>query len=495
MIGRKARIPQPKVLVTAPRGATLIEALLAFAVTAAGLLALVRAHLQFDYAADVARQRGEAVRLAESDLEALRSFDLVGSPGSATDYGTITSTVFGDIDIAHANATYRLQRQVTPAADGRHRVVSVQVDWSDRQSQTQRVTLRDLIARAAPALSGALALQAPPGTYAAVGGRHRSIPQRAADLGDGRSVFKPVESGTIAWVFDNPSGEITSSCTVPADRPSDRLATADLAGACTSVRGQLLAGTVRFNLRGATHRLADGRWVLKPVHPGGVAWVLTDGPPARIISLCSVPSGTPTGALSAADLSGCSRLDHLVAPFDAAGAAPALTAADSQAPRWPALALQVRLALDSIGHPAPATCLADNPSSARTGAGTWQVDYACLIPVNADGRWSGRTTIEPQPFADAGVASWPIATGTDAYRVCRYAPSDATDLPDDAHPADYGRHAGTCVDGRAGCPGVAGNLSHQNFLVIAGTHACPTDHAPDPTIGDFVNTNTVAHQP
>jgi Tfp pilus assembly protein PilV len=495
MTGYRLRELNPKVSAPTPRGATLIEALLAFAVTAAGLLALVRAHLQFDYAADVARQRGEAVRLAESDLEALRSFDLVGSPGSATDFDTITSTVTGDVEIAHANTSFRLQRQVIPAADGRHRVVSLQVEWSDRQNQAQRVTLRDLITRAAPALSGALALQAPPGTYAAVGGRHKSIPQRAADLGDGRSVFKPVESGTIAWVFDNQSGEITSSCTVPADRPSGRLAAADLAGTCTSVRGQLLAGTVRFNLRGATHRLADGRWVLKPVHPGGLAWILDDGPPARIISLCSVPPGTPAGALSAADLSACTRLDHPVAPFDAAGAAPPLTATDSEAPRWPALALHVRLDLDSSGHPAPATCLADSPASARAGAGAWQVDYACLIPVNADGRWSGRTTIEPLPYADAGIASWPIAAGADAYRVCRYAPSDATDLPDDAHPADYGRHAGTCSDGRAGCSGVTGNLSHQNFLVIAGTQACPTDHAADPAVGDFVNSNTVAHQP
>lgn len=477
------------------RGATLLEALIGFAVAAAGLLALVRSQVHFDYAADVARQRGIAVRLAEADQETLRSFDQVGDAGVATDFDALGAALVDGIAVPDANTLYRLQRQVTPATDGRHRVVAIQVDWPDRQGHTQRIVLRDLIARAAPALSAALAIQAPPGMRAPLAGRHTTIPVRARDLGDGRSVFKPVEAGAVAWVFDNASGEITSTCTVPVDRPAARLSAADLAGACTTVRGQLLTGTVQFNLRGATHRLADGRWLVKPVHPGSAVWLLSGGPPARISGVCSVPPDVPADALTVPHLSSCSSVDQAVHPFDPAHPHDPPTTADAEAPRWPALALQVRLTLLSTGHPDAPTCLADAPSTARAAALVWQVEYACLIPMNGEGRWQGRSTIVAQPYADAGPASWTIAATAGAFRVCRYAPSDAADLMDAEHPPEYGRRRGACPDGRSDCTGVSGNLGHQNFLVLEGTQACPADGPPDPSAGDFVNSHTAAHQP
>ena len=76
------------------------------------------------------------------------------------------------------------------------------------------------------------------------------------------------------------------------------------------------------------------------------------------------------------------------------------------------------------------------------------------------------------------------------YRICRYTPAanDAQVIPNQWHPKNYSN-----VD--ASQP-----LSNQNFLVIRagdGTvpFICPTDVPANPDAGDFVNSNTLTHQP
>ena len=82
------------------------------------------------------------------------------------------------------------------------------------------------------------------------------------------------------------------------------------------------------------------------------------------------------------------------------------------------------------------------------------------------------------------------------YRVCRYTPAanDAQVIPNQLHPRTYNK------------VGADEALTHQNFLVIrAGNDdgvttspqafICPKDVAADPTTGDFVNSNTLLHQP
>jgi hypothetical protein len=81
------------------------------------------------------------------------------------------------------------------------------------------------------------------------------------------------------------------------------------------------------------------------------------------------------------------------------------------------------------------------------------------------------------------------ATAT-RYRICRYTPatSDAQVIPNQWHPRNY-----TNVT-------MLEQLTNQNFLVIrAGNGStaftCPTDVPADPAAGDFVNSNTLPHQP
>jgi len=65
--------------------------------------------------------------------------------------------------------------------------------------------------------------------------------------------------------------------------------------------------------------------------------------------------------------------------------------------------------------------------------------YHCVVAPAAGG-WSGRSSIEPQ--------GWIIGTGRDAYQVCRLA-------------ADLYEH-------------VNRNLMQQNFLIVRGDQACPS---------------------
>lgn len=77
------------------------------------------------------------------------------------------------------------------------------------------------------------------------------------------------------------------------------------------------------------------------------------------------------------------------------------------------------------------------------------------------------------------------------YRVCRYTPaaSDAQVIPNHLHPRTYVN------------VGASETLTNQNFLVIrAGddvttSFQCPIDAPADPASSDFVNSNTLLHQP
>ena len=68
---------------TAQRGFTLLEALIALVLVAFGLLVLAGVNLKLARSEDVAKQRGEAARLAQEKIEQLRSFTRISSqPGT-----------------------------------------------------------------------------------------------------------------------------------------------------------------------------------------------------------------------------------------------------------------------------------------------------------------------------------------------------------------------------------------------------------------------------
>ena len=89
------------------------------------------------------------------------------------------------------------------------------VQWDDRAGTAREVAFATFIARNDPVFAGALALGGGAAARAVRGRSDRapSIPLEAKNLGDGRSVWKPVAGGNVALIVDNGSGDIVSHCT------------------------------------------------------------------------------------------------------------------------------------------------------------------------------------------------------------------------------------------------------------------------------------------
>jgi Tfp pilus assembly protein PilV len=217
------------------RGASLIEALIALLVAGFGMLSLVALQVTLARSADVARQRGEATRLAQQQVEQLRAFSTLAvfdaRAASAADVptGKMLSTSF------------LRSTTLTPSTDNSHRVVRVAVAWSDRASEPQQVDLRTVIARVNPSQSGDVEFP-PPGGQALRRPKNRNmnIPVPATELGGGRSSLPFTANGiTGSIVFGDDSGNVVKQCSfvvkTAADLDDSR---------CITVDALLLAGYV-----------------------------------------------------------------------------------------------------------------------------------------------------------------------------------------------------------------------------------------------------------
>jgi type IV pilus modification protein PilV len=339
------------------RGVTLIEALVALLVLAIGMLAVARLQPALRQHAEGARQRSEALRLAQADLERLRGFDSAASGPRSFD---AIAAFDQDVD-----GGYRLRRDVDASALAHAKQIRVGVTWTDRSGAAQQVALDSIVARIDPVLAGGAVLRpAATAVPAGVGGRARGIPIGAKDLGDGRSVFKPVVGGIGAIVFDNRSGSVTARCSVPAGTPTAALTSADLS-TCTVAHGLVVSGEIRFS--GALP--PDPRAASDVPLPLGVRLTL-DGAAPPVAPWCN----TQAQKVVAYRWGGGEQIAAV--PLDAEPAAYALVT-------W-------------------------------TELGERLVAYHCVVvpPVGIT-RWSGRTDIDPD--------GWTIGTDPTQWRVCRYA--------------------------------------------------------------------------
>ena len=229
-----------------PRGITLVEALVAFAIMAVGMLALIRAQASLRLEADVTRQRAEAVRIAQEDLERLRGY----ATTSEFDASVVAAGPVA-VQALDANTSYTLTRSAEPDAASGARFVSVTVDWSDRRGQAQSLTLRTLIARTDPSLAGQLSVMPSASVGSLPFNRNVQIPASAVDLGSGKSGFRPPGlpadgSGDVYFVLDNTEATVIEKCSgVPS---AEAYASAKAGGACVTLKGSLLSGFVSFDL-------------------------------------------------------------------------------------------------------------------------------------------------------------------------------------------------------------------------------------------------------
>ena len=117
-------------------------------------MARLQGHQRLD--ADVARQRAEAVRLAQEEMETLRSFGTSTTAAGMRSFDSIASAS-RSVD---AGTAYLIDRQIAPIDLAQAKSASVSVRWTDRSGTAQQVALHSIISGTDPALSGALALAA-----------------------------------------------------------------------------------------------------------------------------------------------------------------------------------------------------------------------------------------------------------------------------------------------------------------------------------------------
>lgn len=340
------------------RGVSLIEALVAFGVMAFGMMAVVGMQSTLRANSDLARQRAEAVRIAQDTIEAARGFSTLASATGRRAYEDLVDApnLAASSANTNLNTSYSIDIDVTaePAVSGtvaaERRTLMVTVRWEDRAGRAQWVRLASAVTGIEPALAASLVSGANADTVVAPGGRHRGIPTSAV-RGLGISGYMPPgqsagAASRVAWVFNNATGVITLCTTTALD-------TAGLAGTggtinatCGSNEALLLTGVVRF---------------------------ATGGNPADSITSMADPAGPET-------------------PFG----------------------VQVNQVLTG-GTSSPVTCFSEaQPNN--------EMRYYCAVPINAapaNGArpgWTGAIAFA-SPLA---LASSATSVSTTEFRVCRY---------------------------------------------------------------------------
>jgi Tfp pilus assembly protein PilV len=227
------------------RGTSLVEAVVALAVMAFGMLAVVSVQSMLRLNADVAKQRSEAVRIAQDAMEDARAFAAIEAPlGGQSAFADIASAAGVAVAGLATNTTYMLTRTVVERNDPRRKEIAIRVAWTDRSDQPQAVELNSIIAAIDPRV--ALLLVARPNGIPPrlPNGRNPAVPPSAVSLrGTGKSAFlPPAQSGGVVWLLDDTTGVITSVCTFPGTDLGQLV----ISTQCVSAPSYLISGFVRF---------------------------------------------------------------------------------------------------------------------------------------------------------------------------------------------------------------------------------------------------------
>jgi Tfp pilus assembly protein PilV len=198
-------------------GVSLIEALVALAVMSFGMLGVVGMQSTMRAGADISRQRSEAVRIAQEELEELRNYSVLRAADVASGSGQlafdqIVAAAPASVPATNTNATFILETLV-PAATASDAMATVRqvrtiVTWSDRSASApnQRVELSTTIAGLPAELSALHATRTDRSLLSLPFGRNAGIPRGAVNNGDGTSTFTPPGLTGVTWLFDNNSG-------------------------------------------------------------------------------------------------------------------------------------------------------------------------------------------------------------------------------------------------------------------------------------------------
>ncbi len=224
----------------AQHGISLIEALVAVAIMGFGMLGVLGMQATLRSNSDISKQRSEAVRIAQAAMETHRGYSVLDTTPGLKDYASINSAAAAAAAQLDANAAFQRTDTVLvyPATISQQdylpqfKSVVVDVSWEDRSNVTQSVRISSIIAGISPEIAAALVAPGEGAVGQNPGGRSRTVPVSAIDLGNGTSKFiPPGASPGVSWIFTNRNGVIKQTC---------------LGNVCTDFGGRLLSGYVRF---------------------------------------------------------------------------------------------------------------------------------------------------------------------------------------------------------------------------------------------------------
>jgi type II secretory pathway pseudopilin PulG len=214
------RLPQSMASV---RGFSLIEALIALLVVSFGMMGIAAFNFTLSRSADLAKQRTEATRIAEKEVDRLRSF-VQTAPDLNT--GDAQLTYAEDLAVGTTlltqvqgeNATFRPQRVISlptgsvPTEGETYRWVTMNVRWLDRTGVDQLVTLATTISSNGVADLGPLGTGRSTSNTLRPKNRNINIPYPAVNLaGNTQSAFIP-PPGNVIYVFNNLTGNVEAQC-------------------------------------------------------------------------------------------------------------------------------------------------------------------------------------------------------------------------------------------------------------------------------------------
>ena len=308
------------------RGVSMVEAMVALAVMAFGMLAVVGVQSTLRLNADIAKQRSEATRMAQEKLDEWRSFTVIDTvpPAGQTAWSAIADDVS---TVTGSNATYEVRREVVD-----HRRSADQGGSGHRELVRSG---RSGCQRQEPACH--------------VGQLHRcrgAWPVRHVGGSSRHRVGRPGATSVQA-----PSVDPRASARL---RHVERLRSAWPALDCDRVQ--------------QCHWRGD-----RCLHPLPPARQTTPSRPAMF-------SRAPTslGQL----LTGFVRFERSIS-------GPDLTAADVENPIGPALNLRMQLNLTSNGHPQDPVCFDDMTGAIADDGSKAFATYFCVVYSNSSLLWSG----------------------------------------------------------------------------------------------------------
>ena len=505
---------------SAQAGVSLVEALVAFLVTAFGMLSVAGMQATLSRNSDTAKQRSEAVRLAQQKMEQLRSFEAITGGNYSYGVDVVSNATEPGIAPAASNTTFTRTWQVTrddgataTTSNDSRKWIHVTVNWADRQGATQPtpVMLQSVITRNDPVmLKGLVAGQVRP-TVRYPKNRSLNIPYPAVGTSDPkRSAFIP-PPGNVTFVFDNLTGKIVKSCTGVTNLTEG----IDLSSyTCIDRNAYLLSGYVRFFF-GSNPSAND------LINPNGATFDLLSSGPLTITATQYGPSDyscyaqrqkvMSAGNVSPSAIASISRTANVVRVTTSGNhglTAGVLVSIESVSDFLFNGSFEV-LTVGPANNELTYVQTGPNASSAVTASSTIKliqqitvaegdpipsgytgqpdstfVAYACVVtPVDDDNNastphaWWGQVNLVP--------SGWAFGNSSTTYRVCRYTGdyNASTTASNTEHPQYYRR--------------VTNALDSQNFAVIRGNEECPGDGRVIYTgaAEDLFNSNTVPHQP